>query len=103
APGAPVSATPPASAGQGVVGSRLRATAGTCRGSGLSDAYSWWRCPTAVAARITPAPTCERVAQGRRYALTAADAGAFITVQVTARNASGVLTQVARTRAVRGA
>ena len=84
-PAAPVNTTPPAISGTARAGSTLSASTGTWTGSPTpSYTYQWTRCNTS-------GESCSEIsgATGGSYALSEADVGSTLVVQVTASNSQG--------------
>jgi hypothetical protein len=87
---APTPVTEPTISGSAVVGQTLTASDGTWTGSGITFTYQWLRCDANDA-------NCQTVsgATAKQYALTAADNGFRLRVQVTAKNADGATNALA--------
>jgi subtilisin len=86
---APASTSAPVVSGAATVGSTLTSSAGTWAGTApIAYALQWLRC-------TSPAPTtCAAItgAKGATYKLTAADAGRYLRMRVTASNSKGSAT-----------
>ena len=82
-PPAPVNTEAPAITGTTKVGETLTATTGTWTGAGIVYTRQWQRCSAGSCTAITGAT-------GATYKLTAADAGKFVRIVITATNDDGV-------------
>lgn len=88
----PVSAAPPAISGTGIVGNALSCTQGAWDNEPSSFAYQWRRSGNPITGATASA-----------YTLVSADAGASITCEVTATNASGSASRASNSITVQGA
>jgi hypothetical protein len=83
-PQAPGNTSPPILTGTPIQGQQLSVTAGTWSNGPTTSTYQWVDCTTAAATSCTPISG----ATGSSYTLQASDVGEYVTVTVTAHNAS---------------